>query len=99
MAICPRCGSEHVVKNGRIHNGKQNHRCRACSRQFVSNPTKKVISNETREQIDRLLLEKLALAGIARATLVSESWLQGYVNHKYQEVERQVVVAAKKGLS
>lgn len=48
--------------------------------------------------IDRLLLEKLPLAGIARAVQVSETWLQAYVNDKYTQVERQVKVAAKKGL-
>jgi len=27
-----------VVKNGFIHNGKQNHLCKDCGRQFVKNP-------------------------------------------------------------
>lgn len=48
--------------------------------------------------IDRLLLEKLPLAGIARAVQVSETWLQGYVNEKYKEVAKAVKVRAKKGL-
>lgn len=86
-----------MLKNGHSHNGKQNHRCRGCGRQFVSNPTKKVISDDTRRQIDRLLLEKIPLAGIARVMEVSESWLQGYVNQTYAEVEQQVAVEQKKG--
>ncbi len=40
------------------------------------NPTKKYITEETKNLIDRLLLEKIPLAGIARATNVSEKWLQ-----------------------
>lgn len=36
-----------------------------------------------RELIDRLLLERISLAGIARAVQVSEQWLQSYVNEKY----------------
>ncbi len=44
MPKCPRCGSDHVVKNGRIHNGKQNQRCRGCGRQFVEHPEQKRIS-------------------------------------------------------
>jgi insertion element IS1 protein InsB len=48
--------------------------------------------------IDRLLLEKIPLAGIARAVQVSETWLQSYVNEKYQRVEKQVKVHVKKGL-
>jgi hypothetical protein len=47
--------------------------------------------------VDRLLLEKLPLAGIARAVQVSETWLQEYVNAKYQKVEKQVKVPVKKG--
>ena len=40
--------------------------------------------------LDRLLLEKLSLAGIARAAKVSESWLQRYVKQKFQQVPRNV---------
>jgi DNA-directed RNA polymerase subunit RPC12/RpoP len=46
--VCPSCHSEHVVKNGRIHNGKQNYRCYDCRRQFVLNPQNKVIAQETK---------------------------------------------------
>ncbi|MBE9031392.1 IS1 family transposase, partial [filamentous cyanobacterium LEGE 11480] len=35
---CPSCQSTQVVKNGKIHNGKQNHKCRNCGRQFVLRP-------------------------------------------------------------
>ena len=38
------------------------------------------IAQDRRELIDRLLLEKISLAGIARAAKVSERWLQTYVN-------------------
>ena len=93
---CPRCQSNQVVKNGRIHNGRQNFKCKACGRQFVLNPTKKVIGQDTRELIDKLLLEKLPLAGIARVTGVSEGWLQTYVNAKYDAIPRQVDVWPKK---
>ena len=55
-----------------------------------------MIDQATRELIDRLLLERLSLAGIARATQVSEQWLQTYVNEKYAKVPRQVQVSAKK---
>ena len=95
---CPNCGSRTFKKNGRIHNGKQRYLCKACGRQFTPTGTKKTISDATRATIDRLLLEKLPLAGIARAVQVSETWLQGYVNEKYEQVEQQVNVPAKKGL-
>jgi hypothetical protein len=62
----------------------------------VEQPTKKVIDATTRELIDRLLLERISLAGIARVTQVSTQWLQTYVNEKYAQVPRRVQVTAKK---
>jgi AraC-like DNA-binding protein len=64
---------------------------------FIEQPTKKVIDQATRELIDRLLLERISLAGIARAAQVSEQWLQTYVNEKYANVPRQMQVTQKKG--
>ncbi len=93
---CPVCQSSHGVKNGKIHNGKQNFRCRECGRQFVQAPQNKAIDPATNTLIDKLLLEKIPLAGIARVAGVSEPWLQRYVNKKYQNVPRQVNVGAKK---
>lgn len=75
MPACPNCASSQTVKNGRIHNGKQRFKCHECGRQFVAHPQKRVIDQTTRELIDRLLLEQISLAGIARATQVSEQWL------------------------
>jgi IS1 family transposase/transposase-like protein len=93
---CPDCGSNHIVKNGRIHNKKPKYKCQSCGRQFVENPTNKVISSQTKDLIDRLLLEKISLAGIARTTDVSQKWLQDYVNNKYSSIERIVKVKPKK---
>jgi transposase-like protein len=98
MIQCPVCQSTNLKKNGRIHNGKQRYLCKVCGRQFTPEGSKKTISDETKAMIDRLLLEKLPLAGIARAVQVSETWLQAYVNNKYANVERQVKVPVKKGL-
>jgi hypothetical protein len=59
-------------------------------------PRHQPISSATRELIDRLLLEKISLAGIVRATGVSERWLQYYVNKKLGGVKREVEVKSKK---
>ena len=93
---CPQCHSEHKVKNGSTHNKKRKYKCLDCGRQFTENPTKKVIDAQTRELIDKLLLERISLAGMARVTGVSQKWLQDYVNAKYASVERQVKVSPKK---
>lgn len=96
MPRCPECQSDEVVKNGKIHTGKQNHKCRRCGRQFVEHPDWRAISDETKALIDRLLLERLSLAAIARVVDVSTVWLQGYVNARYAKVERTVKVTPKK---
>lgn len=93
---CPRCESKEYVKNGSIHNGKQKYACKECGRQFVKNPQFRQISDETKGLIDRLLVERLSLAGIARVTGVSARWLQDYVNQRYAEQPREAQVRAKK---
>ncbi len=48
------------------------------------------------ELIDKLLLEKISLAGIIPITGVSEKWMQNYVNRKYAEVSQSVQCTKKK---
>ena len=92
---CPYCHSSAVVKNGYNSVGTPKCLCKGCGRQFVEQPKKQPISQETKALIDRLLQERLSLAGIARVTGVSERWLQTYVNDKYAGTPRQVDVKKK----
>ena len=92
--ICPSCHSSEVVKNGTIHTGKPKFACKDCGRQFVEKPENK-IAQEKKDLIDKLLLERIPLAGIARVAGVSERWLQGDVNRKYKAVPRQVDIQKK----
>lgn len=94
---CSHCYSNNVIKNGINATGKQNYKCNSCNRQFVLNPEKSPVSDATKTLIDRLLLERISLAGIARATGVSERWLQSYVNEKYKQVPREANVKKKTG--
>jgi len=55
--------------------------CKDCHRQFVLEPTN-CISQQQKDLIDKLLLEKIPLAGIARVVGVWEYWLPNYVNQK-----------------
>ena len=84
-----------MIKNGSIHNGKPKRQCQECGRQFVINPTNKTVSDETKQLIDKLLLERIPLRAIARVTGVSWSWLQNYVNNKLAAVPRQIKVSDK----
>ena len=60
-------------------------------------PRHQPISQEKKDFIDKLLLEKISLAGIVRATGVSRRWLQYYVNKKLASVPRVIKVGKKKG--
>jgi len=93
---CPECGSERHIKNGRTYYGKQRYQCKDCKRQYVEGSEYQHISPETWELVDKLLLEKLPLAGIARVTEISESHLQDYVNRKLESVPREAEVMPKK---
>lgn len=55
-----------------------------------------MISQAKKDLIDKLLLERISLAGIARVAGVSELWLQKYVNAKYESVPQQVQIRSKK---
>ena len=76
---CPACQSQQFKKNGHIHTGKQNHRCRDCGRQFVLHAETRVIEEERRTLVERLLLEKISLHGICRAVGVSIRWLMDFM--------------------
>jgi insertion element IS1 protein InsB len=62
----------------------------------VENATRQPVDETTRQLIDKRLLERLALAAIARVTGVSQRWLQMYVNQKYYQVPKQVEISKKK---
>ena len=55
LPICPNCQSDAVMKNGRTRLRAQNYKCRDCGRQFVEDPQWRMISEETKGIIDRLL--------------------------------------------
>ena len=95
---CPQCASEQIIKNGSIHNGKPKYLCKACRYQFVEEPQDRRIPDETKALIDKLFLERISLAGIARVVGVSERWLQPYVNEQYRNIPREVRVRAKKSV-
>ncbi len=77
--VCPQCQSPKYKKNGHIHNGKQNHQCKDCGRQFVDCFEQYLIPDDTRTLIERLLLERLSLRGICRAVGVGLKWLLEFI--------------------
>ncbi|MCH8292330.1 IS1 family transposase [Candidatus Poribacteria bacterium] len=83
---CPACNSTSTKKNGHIHNGKQNHYCKECSRQFVFNPQQILISLAKRQRIRKLLLERIPLRGICRVEGVSLRWLLAFIVDLYEQL-------------
>jgi insertion element IS1 protein InsB len=80
---CPACGSMQFKKNGHIHSGKQNHQCKACGRQFVTDATDRSILHEQRTLIEHLLRERISLRGICRAVGVSFTWLLHFMVERF----------------
>lgn len=83
---CPNCNSTTIKKNGHIHNGKQNHQCLNCGRQFVIDPQNKIINEEKRSFIRQALLERVSLEGICRIFNVSMPWLLQLINEIIHEL-------------
>jgi len=82
--ICPQCQLSHIKKNGHTYYGKQNYQCLICGRQFVIR--EEIVSEQTKQLINSLLLERISLRGICRVLGVSRCWLQNYLETLYQTV-------------
>jgi insertion element IS1 protein InsB len=77
--VCPQYKSPKYKKNGHIHNGKPNHHCHDCGRQFVQCFEQYLISDDKRGLIERLLVERISLRGICRAVGGTRKWLLGFL--------------------
>ena len=86
--ICPRCGSENIVKNGNSIYGKPKFMCKDCRKQFVEDPDIRKITDEKKAFTDRMLSERIPLAGICRVPGISQRRLQSYVGEKYQHIKK-----------
>ena len=94
---CPQCGSRWYKRNGHIHTGKQNHRCKMCGRAFVLTPEHAVITAGQRALIERLLLERISLRGICRAVGVGLQWLLQFMATRFQAVPDDLYVKPADG--
>jgi insertion element IS1 protein InsB len=90
--VCPRCQSPKFKKNGHIHNGKQNHHCHDCGRQFVDCFEQYLVSDDTRALIECLLVEWISLRGICRAVGVKLKWLLGFLVHCFEALPEHLHV-------
>lgn len=54
----------------------------------MQNSQDRVISQRTKNLIDKLLLGKFSLTEIAKVTGISDQWLESYINTKYDLVSQ-----------
>lgn len=95
---CPNCLSLIIKRNGKTHNGKQNHKCLECNRQFVLNPENH-ITDYDKEIIKKLLLERITLRGICRVMNISMTWLLDFVTNVYEQIPQELGVVQRENLS
>ena len=88
--LCPRCGSDHVLKNGPSHTGKPTFAWKDGRRHFVENPVWTPISAESRARIATMLLERVSWAGSVRVTGVAAHWLPDDVGSAQYAAQPQV---------
>ena len=86
MMSCSHCGSAKTKQNGHTHYGKQNHFCHTCRRQFVAGGQEWFVSEDDKLLINKLLLERISLAGICRVCGVSQAWLLAYLKPLYGQL-------------
>jgi insertion element IS1 protein InsB len=58
---------------------RQNHRCKGCGRQFVLQADNRLVDEDQRTLVERLLLEKISLHGICRVVGVSLRWVMNFM--------------------
>ena len=89
---CPTCGSSRYKKNGHTRHGKQNHQCKACKRQFGAMADDRLIADERRTMVERLLRERVSLRGICRAVGVGLRWLLQFMAERFQAAPEHLYV-------
>lgn len=67
--VCPHCGSENTVKNGRAYKGAQKYACKDCAR-YGTLHAQQGYAETTREQVKRAVLERISLRGRVLAASV-----------------------------
>ena len=63
---------------------RQNYQCTTCLRQFVESGQDWFVSQTDKDLIDKLLLERISLAGICQVCNVGATWLQKHIKSLYE---------------
>jgi insertion element IS1 protein InsB len=92
--ICTKCFSNSTKKNGRIGK-KQRHRCKKCGHQFLEDRKLPRISEEKKEIIRKLLLERISLRGICRCMDASLTWLLYFLRKLGKKIPKDMGIVKR----
>lgn len=79
--LCPRCGSENIVKNGSDYKGDQKFHCKDCGA-FGTIDAIGRYSEERKEEILRAYLERCSMRGISRIFGIARETLARWLMEK-----------------
>ena len=83
---CPKCGSEHIRKNG-IKQGKQNYICVECGRQFIKQSEQtKAYPETTKQTCLKMYLNGMGFRAIERVMGVHHTTVIYWVRQKGQRL-------------
>lgn len=83
---CPKCGSEHIRKNG-TKQGQQNHICVECGRQFINPSAQTKTYPETiKQNCLKMYLNGMGFRAIERVTGVHHTTVIYWVRQKGEKL-------------
>lgn len=84
---CPQCSSSHIRKNG-IKQGKQNHICKECHRQFIDNyDAPRTYSRQVKQHCLKLYVNGMGFRAIERVTGVHHTTVIYWVRQVADQLE------------
>ncbi len=79
---CPSCQSLHLVRNGRMPDGRQRYLCRDCGRRSNEAPRTNAYTEEERATILRAYQERASLRGLTRTFGVARNTVSAWVKKR-----------------
>lgn len=80
--LCPKCGSDEMVKNGHDYKGAQKYSCKSCGSYGTLHP-QRGYDEAVRTQVKQAVLERVSLRGIERIFSLSRRtvrrWLSDWI--------------------
>jgi transposase-like protein len=79
---CQHCGSEDLIRNAHVPNGKQRYRCKSCKKQSRENPAPNGYTEERREEIIRSYQECSSMRGLTETFGVARNTVKDWLKKR-----------------